>query len=278
MRGIDHDHVHAGLDQRLTAFEPRVAHGRGRGDTQAPEIVLAGRGVEHRGFGVLEREKPRQLAVSIGDQQLLDAPRLHQALGLVAIGRFAKDRKAVAGHHHAHRRRVILGKAHVAIGDDPHDAPRLVDHRKAGDAVAFLQRLGIGERLVGAQGDGIVDDTGFEPLDAAHLAGLILDGEIAVNDPHATRLRHADGHARLGHGVHRRTQQRNVEVDGLGDPRAGVGGAGQHVRCRGHQQNVIKGERLANLHSGSPWISRLARPYRMDGAPAKGPFWSGAAR
>jgi hypothetical protein len=50
----------------------------------------------------------------------------------------------------AHRRAVVGGEAHVAVGDDADDAAPLVDHRKAGDVVALCQRLGVGERLVGA--------------------------------------------------------------------------------------------------------------------------------
>ncbi len=42
VRGVDHDHVDAGLDQLLGALEPVVADGGGGRDPQAALLVLAG--------------------------------------------------------------------------------------------------------------------------------------------------------------------------------------------------------------------------------------------
>ena len=87
---------------------------------------------------------------------------------------------------------VVLGEAHVAVGDDPDDAAVLTDHRKARDLVALLQFLGVGESLVGAQRDRVVDDAGLEPLDPAHLRRLLLDVEVAMDHPDSARLRHRE--------------------------------------------------------------------------------------
>ena len=42
MGGIDHHHVDPGVDQRLAALEALVADGRGGGDAQAAQLILAG--------------------------------------------------------------------------------------------------------------------------------------------------------------------------------------------------------------------------------------------
>jgi hypothetical protein len=122
MSGVDHDQVAARIDQRLGPFEPRIAHGRRRRHAQAAQFILAGRRVQHRLLGILERQKPGELAIGIGDQKLLDPPRLHQADRLAAVRRFTQDGEVLTGHHHAHGRVVGLGEAHVAVGDDPEDA------------------------------------------------------------------------------------------------------------------------------------------------------------
>ena len=112
-----------------------------------------------------------------------------------------------------HRRRVVAGEAHVAVGDDPeHHAP-LVHHRKAGDPVALLQRLGVLQRLVGPQRHRRIDHARDEALHPLHLRRLRLDVEVAVDHPDAARLRHGDRHARLGHRVHRGADQRDVQRD-----------------------------------------------------------------
>ena len=78
-------------------------------------------------------------------------------------------------------------------------------------------------------------DTGFKPFDAAHFLGLLVDREVAVNDPHAPRLRHGNRHAAFGDRIHRRAEQRNVQRDRFGNAGPRVSRRRQHVGCRRHQ-------------------------------------------
>jgi hypothetical protein len=206
--------------------------------------------MQHRLFGVLQRQKTGEFAIRIGDEQLFDPPRLHQADRLAPVRGLPQDGEVLGRHHHAHGRVVGLGETHVAVGHDAEDAAALVHHGKPGEAVALGQRLGVGQRLVGRERHGVVDDTAFEPLHAADLARLRLDVEVAVDDAHAAGLRHRDRHPRLGHRVHGRGQERDVERDRLGDPRARVHVRRQHRTGAGHEKDIVEGERLANLHGG----------------------------
>ena len=248
MRGVDHHHVNARINQRLAAFKARIADGRGRSHAQPALIVLAGMWVQHGLFGILQREQSGQLALPVRHQQFLDPPRLHQAFRGLQIGWLLQQGKVVRGHHHPHRRLVIGRKAHVAVGHDTDDAASLVHHRKAGDIVALLQRLGVCERLVRAKRDRIVDDAAFKPLHAADFGGLLQKSEIAVNDADATGLRHGNRHPRLGHRVHRRRQERDVHADRLRHKGRCIGVRWQHARGGRNQKHVVKGESLTNLH------------------------------
>ena len=60
----------------------------------------------------------------------------------------------------------------------------------------------------GADGDGVDDHAALGALDFVDFAGLLLDGEVAMDDAEAALLGHGDGHARLGDGVHRGGEQR----------------------------------------------------------------------
>ena len=246
--GVDHDHVHARLDQGLAAFKPLVADGRGRSYAQAAQVVLAGQRIQDRLLGILQGQQARQLAMTIGDQQLFDPPFLHQPDGLLAVCGFTQDRQVVRGHHRPHRRPFVAGKAHVTVRDNPHHAALVVHHRKAGDVEAFLERLGVAHGLVGPQRDRVIHDSRFEPLDAPNLVGLLFGGQVAMDHAHAACLRHGDGHAAFGDGVHGGGQQRDVHGDASGHARRHIGGRGHDRGCGRHQKNIIKGKRLTNLH------------------------------
>ena len=89
------------------------------------------------------------------------------------------------------------------------------------------------DRLVGRQRDGIENDAVGRALDLVDLLGLLLDRHVLVDDADAAFLGQGDRHLVLGHRVHRRAEQRNVESDPLGEPRAHVQFAGHDVAERG---------------------------------------------
>ena len=104
-----------------------------------------------------------------------------------------------------------------------------------------MRRERVGQRRVGKDGDRIDDHAALEPLDLAHFLGLIGGLEIAVDDPDAAGFRHRDREPRLGDGVHRRGDDRQVEADRAGElrrryrlrsasPRYGPGAAARRRR------------------------------------------------
>ena len=58
---------------------------------------------------------------------------------------------------------------------------------------------------------GFDDHAALIALDLAHLRGLIGGRQISVNDADAAGLRHGDGEPRLGHRVHRRGDDRQMQ-------------------------------------------------------------------
>ena len=63
-----------------------------------------------------------------------------------------------------------------------------------------------------------------------------------MNDADAALLRHGDGHARLGHRVHGRGEQRGVQRDVARELGLRAHLRGNNFAVRRHQQNIIKGE------------------------------------
>ena len=107
------------------------------------------------------------------------------------------------------------------------------------------QRQGVGERRLRVDGDRIDHHAGFELLDLTDRLGLLVRRQVAVDDADAAGLRHGDGEPRLGDRVHGRRQDRQVEADRAGQPRADIGLGRKDRGIARRQQDVVEGERLA---------------------------------
>ena len=115
----------------------------------------------------------------------------------------------------------------------------------------------VGEARFRAERDRVDDHARLELLDLADLVGLRRGLEIAVQDAEPAVLRHGDREVRLGHGVHRRRDQRDAELDLAGQPGADVDLGGQDRGMRRLEQNVVEGQRFTDLPR-SPLHDHLA--------------------
>ena len=66
--GVDHQHVDAGVEQRLGPGQPLVAGAGGGGDPEPPLFILAGVGVKLGLLDVLDRDQPDTAIVVVHDQ------------------------------------------------------------------------------------------------------------------------------------------------------------------------------------------------------------------
>ena len=222
--------------------------GRGR-DAQPALLVLAGVRIGDRLLDVLHGDQADAAILRIDHQQLLDAVLVQQPLGLVLVDALAHGDEPVLGHQLGDLLPRVGGKAHVAVGEDADELAGVavaaaLHHRNAGDVVLLHQRERVGERRVRVDGERVHHHAGFELLDLAHLRGLLVRLEIAVDDADAAGLRHGDRHLGLGHGVHGRGDDRDVERDLAGDAGADIDLGRQHVGQAGLEQHVVEGERL----------------------------------
>ena len=248
MRSIDHDDIAFSVDQCLSAGKALVTHGRGRGHAQAARAVLGGIGVSDRLLDVLDGDKPHAAEGIVHYQQLFDPAGMKQAPRLILADAGGDSRQVLMRHQFAHGLRGIVGKAHVAIGEDADQLARSFYHRDTADLVQLHQRLRIAQRGIRRDGDGIDHHAAFEALDLTHRRALFLDGEIAVQHADAAELGHDDRHVGLCHGVHRGGNDRNVQPDIARQPGAGIGLGRNNVGLRGTQQYVVKSQSELDIH------------------------------
>ena len=88
VRGIDDQHVHAGVEQGFGPFQPGVADPGRRCNPQPALFVLAGVGMALGLVHILDRDQAGADAVLVHHQQLLDPVLVQQALGFGPVDRF----------------------------------------------------------------------------------------------------------------------------------------------------------------------------------------------
>ena len=248
VRGVDHHEIDAGRDQRLGAGKALVADRGGRRDAQAALLVLAGVRIGDRLLDVLHGDQADAAVILVDHQQLLDAVLMQELLRLPLRHALAHRDQVVLGHQFGDRLLGIGRKAHVAVGQDADQlagaaVAAALHHRNAGDAVRLHQLERIDQLGARADGERVHHHAGLEALHPPHLLGLHLGLEIAVDHADAAELRHGDRHARLGHGVHRGGDDRNVERNVAGDAAADVDLGRQHLGQAGLEQHVVEGQR-----------------------------------
>ena len=175
---------------------------------------------------------------------------MHEGLGFVQRGAFAHGDQAFLRRHDVAQRLVeVFFEAQVAVGDDA-DHFAALDDRQAGDAMLALQRDGVAHLHLRSDRDRIDHDAELVALDAGDFTGLRVGGEVLVDDPDAALLRHGDGQAGFGDGVHGGGHEGDVEIDVASEARGQGGVARQHLGIRRHQQHIVEGERFLNETHG----------------------------
>ena len=234
VRGVDDDYVGPGGDQRLGPLQPGRARAHRCSHAQPALLVLAGMREALRLVDVLDRDQADQTVGLVDDEQLLDPVLVQQLHGLAPAHPLAHGDQALGGHQLAHRPLAARHEADVAVGEDADQpAARTLDHRQARDLVPLHQVERRCQRRLGPHRHWIDHHPGLELLDLLHLAGLLLDAEVLVQDAEPAMLRHGDRHGRLGDRVHGGRDQGNAELDLASEP-------GTHVDLRRQNFGVAR--------------------------------------
>ena len=96
--------------------------------------------------------------------------------------------------------------------------------------------------MIGREEKRVNDNAVFRTLYAIYLIGLRFDVHIFMDNTNTALTRDRDRHTRFGHRVHRRSHQRGVQCDTLGQLGGELHIRGQHVRLCGNEQHVVKGQ------------------------------------
>jgi hypothetical protein len=248
--GIHHDHVGAGLGQQRYAFFGAFANADRRADAQ-PAVTVLRRQRVFGGFeNVFHRHQPAQDEVIADHHHALQTMLVHQRLGVFDTGAFRHgDQSFARGHDVGHRLIHSRFETQIAVGDDA-DNSAVVHHRQTGDAILPRQIDGGAHRHRRRNGDRILQHAGFETLDLGDFGRLRLRAQVFVHDADTAFLCHHNGQTGLGHRIHRRRNQRHVDVNLARQPGGEADIARQNRGMRGDQEDIVECQRLLEESHG----------------------------
>lgn len=99
----------------------------------------------------------------------------------------------------------------MARGESGRARARARERESRGARRRAWRRLGEGRRR--REAERVEDEAVLEALHLANLGALLLHRVVAVDDPEPAVQRHVDRHLRLGHRVHRRGDEGQVQLD-----------------------------------------------------------------
>ena len=207
--------------------------------------VLSGVRILQLLLNVLYRDQPLQVVLIVHHQQLLDPMLMQDLFRLLERGSH-RHRDQVLLRHHLINRDIEAGfKAEIPVSENA-DEFLVFRDGNAGNLVLAHDLERVGNLVVGRHGDRIDDHAALRTLHLVDFIGLLLDGEIAMNNAQSALLRHCDSHVGLGDRVHGRTDDRCIQTNVARELSLSIGRRRNHVGAGRQQQHVVESKRLRN--------------------------------
>ena len=197
-------------------------------------------------FHVAHRDQPLQPVLIVHHQQLVNARMRREELvrlgdGIAAQFLFIQRMDLAA-------RRERLG--HLACGvalldhmarQQAHQLALAVHHGKRAERKSLLrnQLQHLLDQLLGGHFDRLLDQSVDVVLHAADFGKLLPIGHVVMDQPQSAVERHRDCHPRLGHRVHIRRDDRDVQVQSLRQDRVELRVPGQDLGVERRERDVV---------------------------------------
>ena len=182
------------------------------------------------------------MEVAVHHQHLFDAMFMQLGFDFLEPRAFLNgDQLFLRRHDRGNRITDVRRKAQVAPGDNTHQLLAR-HHREPREAQLASLAQQFADLGFGGHGRRIVDNGRFVALDLAHLCSLLLDIHVLVNDADATFLRHGDGQAGFGDGIHCRRNKGNVQLDFAGQAGLEADILRQDLGISRDQENIIESQ------------------------------------
>ena len=245
MSAIDGEDVHFCFGQFLRSLQKIPGGADRRADTQASLRILGGVRILQFFLDVFDRDQALEVVLIVDHEEFLDAVLVENLFRFLQRRAHGNGDEIFLGHHLVDGNVEAGFKAQVAVGEDA-DKLSVFGDRNAGNFVLAHDFKRVGNLVGGMHRDRIDDHATFRSLHLVDFIGLLLDGQVAMNDSEAALLRQCNRHVRFGHGVHGGAHDRNIQADVARELGLRVGLRGNNVGTRGQQQDIVKSKSLRN--------------------------------
>ena len=230
MGAIHDEDVNASVNQRLGTIPFAFANAECGANAQATGGIGAAIGKVFGFFNVFNRQQALKLAVAVDDGEFFDPVFMKEFFRVFMGGAGDDGDKAILRRHDAGNRLIVVFlKAEIPVGQYANKSALFVGNRHPGNMIARHEFFGVLNLSIGCQGKGVGDGARLGTLHLVHLGGLIIDGQILVDDSDATLLGDTNCQAGFRHGIHRRADEGDVERDVSGQPCREIDISRQHV-------------------------------------------------
>ena len=154
--------------------------------------------------------------------------------------------EVLACHHLVNLAALVGLEAQVAVGHDAHQLVVSTHYGDAADVILSHQIQRIAYGLAAHDGDWVIDHTVLGTLYDSHLASLLLDAHVLVDNADTAFTGYGDGHRRLSDGVHSCGDKRNLKFYVARELGTQRNLAGQYCGISWNKQDVIEGDTLHN--------------------------------
>ena len=148
----------------------------------------------------------------------------------------------ILGHHVlGDRTLVVPGETDVAVGQDSLKLLIVVGNWYTANVVVAHYRFGVGQRVIGSEGDRIDDHSALAAFDLVDLFSLLFYRKVAVDDAEAALAGEGNCQLGFGDGIHGRADDGDVQREFWVQADADVDVGGQQLGVARHEQNVVEG-------------------------------------
>lgn len=180
-----------GVDQGLHALH----HIGGNADAGAAEqtslVVLCGEGIFDLLLNILDSNQSLEIVVVIHDGEFLFSGFRENSLCLLQGNANLCGNQVLGGHGFLDFLGEIRLEFQIPVGNDTHQFAVFCDGN-TGNAEFCHQIVGVLQRMLRREIEGVGNDTVLRTLYLVYLVGLLLDGHVFVNDSDTSLTRHGD--------------------------------------------------------------------------------------
>ena len=161
--------------------------------------------------------------------------------GLIQRRAFRRRDEVLPGHDLGDLEIHACLEAQVPVGHNT-DELAVLGHRNAGNPVLLHDLVRVADGVVWRDGHRVQNHAALGFLDLVHFGRLVCRREHPMDDPDTALTGDRDGQPGLGDRVHGGADDRDVDRDAAGQPRAGVGFGRQDGGFSGDQRHIVEGQ------------------------------------